>query len=148
MSDEDYAALGSPHTMSKSTTCHPITALADTGCQSCLSGTNLLHTFGYTTSDLIPVTTKMSSASGENIKIIGAVPLRLSGSDAHGRTYTTRQMVYITDRPGPFFLSRGACTDLGVISDRFPTIGEASKPPENASVTNLSYTLLEPNHQH
>ena len=82
----------------------------------------------------------MSSASGENIKIIGAVPLRLSGPDAHGHTYTTRQMVYITDRPGPFFLSRGACTDLGVISDRFPTIGEASKPPENASVTTSSYT--------
>ena len=45
--------------------------------------------------------------------------------------------------PGPFFLSSGACADLGVISDQFPTIGEASKPLENTSVTALSYTQPE-----
>lgn len=75
----------------------------------------------------------MSSASGENIKLLGATLIRLSGSDAHGRTHSTRQMVYITDRIGPFYLSRAACTDLGIISDKFPSIGEAIRFREEES---------------
>ena len=42
-------------------------------------------------------------------------------------------MVYITDRSGPFFLSRAACTDLGIISDHFPKIGEAITLPTDTS---------------
>ena len=143
--EKDFSALGLLRTTHKRVTnCHSIVALADTGCQSCLAGVNLLHTLGHTTSEIIPVTTKMCSASGENIKLLGATLLRLSGSDAQGRTHSTKQMVYITNRSGPFYLSRGACTDLGIISDKFPTIGEhtqmvsdtldvasLNRPPEN-----------------
>ena len=125
ISEKDFAAFGLLHTTHKRVTNrHSIVALADTGCQSCLAGVNLLHTLGHTTSDIIPVTTKICSASGENIKLLGATLLHLSGSDAQGRTYSTKQMVYITNRSGPFYLSRGACADLGIISDKFPTIGE------------------------
>ena len=60
----DFAeeALGSSHTplMTRSTT---ITAMADTGCQSCLAGTNLLSKLGLTSSNIIPVKTKMRSAN-------------------------------------------------------------------------------------
>ena len=102
-----------------------VTALADTGCQSCLAGSNLLHKLGITSTDLIPVRTKMRSANNEGIKLLGAILLMLSGSDENGQIYSTNQMTYITDCTDTFFLSRGACVDLGIISDRFPTIGEA-----------------------
>ena len=108
-----------------------ITALADTGCQSCLAGINILQGLNLTIPDLIPVRTKMRSANNADIKLLGAILLHLSGKDAHGRTFGSKQMTYITDRPGMFFLSRRACADLGIISETFPIIGEASstKPP-------------------
>ena len=103
-----------------------VIALADTGCQSCLAGINFLQKLGLATSDLIPVTTKMRSASNEDIGILGALLLHLSAIDAHGRPLSSNQMTYIMNRPGTFFLSREACTDLGIISKKFPTIGESS----------------------
>ena len=68
ISDEDFVALGLPLTAHKrASKRNPIMVIADTGCQSCLAGVNLLHTLGHNLSDLIPVTTKMHSASGEDI---------------------------------------------------------------------------------
>ena len=134
---EDLDALGSPHTAHRRIKKQSIIAIADTGCQSSLAGTNLLRTLGHFTSDLTPVTTKMRSANGQNIKLLGAIPIHLSGSDIHGRKFSTRQMVYITDTSGPFFLSRAACTDLGIISHKFPTIGEAITSPTDTSAASL-----------
>ena len=69
ISKKDFAALGSPLTAHKRIQKrHQIIAIADTGCQSCLAGTNLLQALGHPISNLISVTTKMRSASGENIK--------------------------------------------------------------------------------
>ena len=67
----------------------------------------------------------MRSANNADIKLLGAILLHLSGKDANGRTFGSKQMTYVTDRPGMFFLSRRACADLGIISETFPTIGEA-----------------------
>ena len=98
ISEEDFVMLGIPHTACRrATKSNPTTVIADTGCQSCLAGVNLLHTLGHTPSDLIPVTTKMRSATGEDIQLLGATILKLSGSDAKGNTFSTKQMVYITE---------------------------------------------------
>ena len=117
------ATIHSSSSLSKHQT--TINALADTGCQSCLAGTNLLRKLNLKTSDLIPVKTKMKSASNEGIRILGALLLNLSGSDAQGRIFSSNQMTYITDSSDSFFLSRSACADLGIIPETFPTIGEA-----------------------
>ena len=122
--DFAVAAHGQSYTKSM-TNCTTITAMADTGCQSCLAGTSLLRKLGLTPSNLFPVKTKMRSANNEGIRLLGAILLKLSGSDAKGRIFSTKQMTYITNCSDTFFLSRGACVDLGIISDRFPTIGEA-----------------------
>ena len=90
-----------------------------------MAGINLLQGLSLTISDLIPVRTKMRSANNADIKLLGAILLHLSGKDANGRTFGSKQMTYVTDRPGMFFLSRRACADLGIISETFPTIGEA-----------------------
>ena len=100
-------------------------ALADTGCQSCLGGLHLLEKLGLTQSSLIPVTMYMTAANNKGIKIIGALPLRISGKSPSGETLQTRQIVYFTDSTQRFFLSKTACIDLGIIPKSFPTIGEA-----------------------
>ena len=57
----------------------------------------------------------MRSANNADIKLMGAILLHLSGTDAFGRTFSSKQMTYIADRPGMFFLSRRAYADLGII---------------------------------
>ena len=49
----------------------------------------------------------MRTASDEYIEIIGAVFLELSGTDPRGKMYSTKQMTYVTNSTGHFFLSRG-----------------------------------------
>ena len=53
--------------------------MADTGCQSCLAGINLLKAMGLQKTHLIPVTMKMTAANSQGIEILGALPLRISG---------------------------------------------------------------------
>ena len=122
-----------------------ISALADTGCQSCLAGTNLLHKLNLKVSDLIPVKTKMRSANNGGIRLLGAILLNLSGSDRQGRTFSSNQMTYITDCSDTFFMSRSACANLGIISERFPMIGEAfPEIEETASALNLTPGITTP----
>ena len=115
--------------MKRDASTKPITfpVLADTGCQSCLAGTNLLNSLGLTTKSIIPVKTKMRNASSEHIKLLGAIFLNLSGLGTDNCEISTKQMTYITDCTTTFFLSREACADLGIIPKTFPTIGDAFK---------------------
>ncbi len=64
----------------------------------------------------------MRAANSNRINIIGAIIIRLSGTG--NQEGTTKQMVYVTDSANKFFLSREACLALGIISNKFPTIGE------------------------
>ena len=121
---EDYAALGFKVKISPRTASLP--AMADTGCQSCLAGVNILHPLGLTEDDLIPVTMKMHAANNNRITILGATVLRFSGKSETDEIINTRQIVYITDSCSKIFLSREACVTLGIISSSFPTIGEAT----------------------
>ena len=99
-------------------------AMADTGCQSCLSGTDLLTKLHLQQSHLIPVQMKMNAANNKTINLIGALPLRITGTSPDGVTHTTRQLVYFTESTNRMFLSKQACSCLGIISPNFPTIGE------------------------
>ena len=105
--------------------CVRVMAFADTGCQSCLVGSVLLPRLGLRNSDLIPVKTKMRAASNDGINLLGAVLLKISGSDATGNWLSTNQMTYITDCANQFFLCKEACTELGLITTKFPTIGDS-----------------------
>ena len=113
-------------------------ALADTGCQSMLAGLNLLQALQLQQNQLIPVNMKMTAANSKGIEIIGALPLRVSGVSAIGKVISTRQLVYFTPATNKLFLSKHACTALGLISKNFPSIGEnlevtdSLKHPESA----------------
>ncbi|GFS27732.1 hypothetical protein ElyMa_005298700 [Elysia marginata] len=117
-SHRDYKALGfTLHTPSKTI---KQSAMADTGCQSCLAGIIVLYRLGLTQSDLIPVTMRMHAADNKDINILGATMLHIIARDKEGKVLTTKQMVYITDCSEKFFLSRGALVDLHIIPKHFP----------------------------
>lgn len=121
---EDYKQLGFGTKLPSNPRTTSVSAMADTGCQSCLVGIKVIHKLGLTTNDLIPVNMKMHAANNQGINIIGAVILRLLGKDSDNKLVETRQIVYVTDNSDRFFLSREACVALRMISENFPTVGE------------------------
>lgn len=78
------------------------TALADTGCQSCLAGPTLMKSLLLQEQDLIPTALAMKSASGNDLPIMGAALIRLK-SPASCRE--TRQMVYFSQIATKLYLS-------------------------------------------
>ena len=89
-----------------------VPTIADTGCQSCLTGLKVIHRLGLGKSDLVPVTMKMQTANNEGIIILGAVLLRIPCHSSTGQSATTRQMTYVTDSLDKLFLNREACIAL------------------------------------
>ena len=120
----DYAALGFRLDVPARTS--TLSVMADTGCQSCLAGVKVLQQIGIPQSKIIPVTMQMHAANNNTIDILGAVILRFSGMSNNGNRLETRQIVYITDSTDKVFLSREACITLGIISNKFPMIGESN----------------------
>jgi hypothetical protein len=86
------------------------------------------RTLGISEEELIPVSLKMHAANNQGITILGAAPLRFSGSNPNGEKVETRQLTYITDTTDTLFLSREACSALGIIAKGFPSVGAASCP--------------------
>ena len=123
VSAEDFTDLG--YQLSSTPTSATLPAMADTGCQSCLAGIKVLTRLGMSTADLIPVSMKMHAANNNAINIIGAVVLRFYGESVSGDCLETRQLTYVTDSSDRLFLSHEACVALGMISPKFPRIGEA-----------------------
>ena len=96
-------------------------ALADTGCQSCLTGTSIVDQLGLETADLIKVDMKMRTADNKAIPILGAIPLLITTTDDEGHTVRSKQLTYVTEAlHDKIYLSREACTDLGIITPNFP----------------------------
>ena len=111
---EDYKTHG--HTLRREKRNLATTALADTGCQSCLAGPALQKELGLETQDLIPASLSMSSASGHPLPILGAALIRLELKNS-GRS--TRQMIYFSTKATKLYLSLATCMDLGLIGSQF-----------------------------
>ena len=107
---------------------------ADTGCQSVLVGIKINHRLGFKKLDLIPMKTKMSAVNRDVIPILGAVILRrLSGKSGSGSVIETAQICYMTEVIEGAYLSREACTTLGIIPIDFPRNGSATQQPMSVS---------------
>ena len=122
---DDYKALG--YKFPKGFQAIHAKVMADTGCQSCLVSMSMVRRMGLTEKELIPVKMQMHAANSNRIDILGAVILRLSGRSKSGGTHMTKQIVYVTTDADKFFLSREACIQLHMISDKFPTVGEVNE---------------------
>ena len=108
--------------------------MADTGCQSCLAGSNIVKILRLSPKDLIPVTLKMHAANSNNIAILGAAIIRLSGNGK-----SSRQIVYVTNATNKLFISRETCIDIGIIRDSFPlqpADSQSTKAKDTANHTN------------
>ena len=114
-----------------------VSAMTDTGCQSCLASLSVVKKLRLSVRDLIPVDIEMHAANNDSIHILGATILRLTGKDDRGEEQSTRQMVYVTDSTNKLFISREACVDQGIILDTFPTMGGAT---ENKSINSVGAT--------
>ena len=66
--------------------------IMDTRCMSTLIGLNTVYSLGYKKADLIPMKQQMSSIEKNEIDIVGAIILRLSGTGGGGETYKTMQI--------------------------------------------------------
>ena len=95
----------------------PTTALADTGCQSCLAGPDLMSKLHLGPKDLIPVNLTMKSASGNNLPILRAA---LLASQKSHLARKTRQMVYFSPEASQIYLSMATLADLGHDPKRLP----------------------------
>ena len=102
-----------------------VSAVADSGAQTCLMGLPVLRRLGLRRSHLTRVTKRILAANSEEISVLGVVFLQLSGPASPSQTLTTSAMVYVTDSTDRFYLSRAALTDLGVLEADFPKIGAA-----------------------
>ena len=101
-----------------------VTVITDTGAQSSLMGLNILLNCGFKESHLIPVRKKMYI--DENIDILGAILLRLSGFDNLGNRIEAAEMVYVSNSTKLFYLSRQAMEQLRIIGPNFPIVGSVS----------------------
>ena len=112
---EDFRQHG--HTLRQETQALTADAMADTGCQSCLAGPQLLTRLHLTETDLIPVNLIMHSASGDDLPILGAAILRITASVTGQET---RQMVYFSHIASKLYLSLATCIDLMLLPNNFP----------------------------
>ena len=112
---EDFRTHG--HTLPRESRHIPTTAIADTGCQSCLAGTDLMSKLHLDPNDLIPVNLTMKSASGNNLPILGAALLRIEIPSGK----KTRQMVYFSSEASHIYLSMATLADLDLIPRDFPS---------------------------
>ena len=79
----------------------------------------------------------MTAANGNNLDIIGAIALRLSDSTSQGGI-ETRQIVYICRDTSDFFLSRGACVELGIVPPDFPNGCQKRQSTAEVSACNVT----------
>ena len=99
-------------------------AVADTGAMTMVAGKGLMKGLGMEIADLIPVDIELSAANNSMLKILGGIFLNVWGRDKSGRKIATRQLCYIQDNDDKIYLSRSACKSLGLISQKFPSVGD------------------------
>ena len=133
--ESDYNHLRLPCPKMRPTKC---SVVADSGCQSALIGLKMIHKFGLKKSSLVPVKGRMSAINGEGIEILGAVFLRLEGTDyITGQVVQTAVMAHVSESTDRFYISRQVMRELGIISRDFPQIqvpdGHASAAVESTT---------------
>ena len=104
-----------------------VNVVTDTGAQSVLMSIRDFYRVGFKDTDLLPVKRTMRAANMEEIKILGAVFVRLTGTDTSGKEHTAPIMAYVSPSTEKIYISREALVQLGVIPRNFPEIGAATE---------------------
>eukprot|EP00111_Clytia_hemisphaerica_P000118 TCONS_00000273-protein len=99
-----------------------ITALADTGAQSCLWSLREFESLGFTKNDLIPVNINLMAANKSLITVEGAACVLLEGVASDGSKQSCSTMVYISRQAQGFYLSLENMMELGIVPRDFPSL--------------------------
>ena len=62
----------------------------------------------------------MKGVEDSSLGIVGAIVLKFSCQDNHGRQVSTRQLCYVSEKINRVYLSRQGCNDLGMLDNDFP----------------------------
>ena len=108
-----------------------VSGVTDTGAQSCLWGLKEFYAHGFKKTDLIPVKQRMYAANRQPIEILGAIVVRLSGTDKNGKRLEAPVIVYISPDTSNFYVSRQALIALRIITPEFPRVGEIEEVAAN-----------------
>ena len=83
---------------------------------------NIAYKMGLSKADFIPVNLRMRGASGEDLRVCGAIAADITTNDSSGSTRCTKQMIYLSERMNKAFSSKEALESLEVIQVDFPAI--------------------------
>ena len=99
---EDAAALRISYHEVKPTN---VVAVADSGCQACLMGPQMLYKLGLKKSDLCRIRSQSTSINGSSLDVIGVVVLRLAGMDpGTGKIVETAAQVRVAEGVKDLFI--------------------------------------------
>ena len=114
----------------------PVTAVwvSDTGAMSCLGHPSLAVNMGITPEQLVSVKRVIRTANHGNVRVDGAIFIKLSATGSDGNTYEARVMTYLSPEVDNLYLSRHAQIQLGIIPESYPRVGAAAAPIEAAPV--------------
>ena len=121
--EADYLAFGRKNTSIKP---FIVSAMVDSGAQSCLWSLKDFLSAGFAESDLLQVSVDLVAANRSPINVAGAVILRLQGrAKDSDKEYSCASMVYVSKDVNGFYLSCEAMVDLHIVPSNFPSVGAA-----------------------
>ena len=121
-----------------------ITAVADSDAQTCLMGMSILHKMGLRREHLTPVSKRILAANDEEVRVLGAIFVKVSGTGTRGQHMETSVMVYVTESTKRFYVSKSALVQLGVLGSHFPRIGAAVAATASSETGEKSVHKLAP----
>ena len=103
----------------QSVTC---SSLPDTGSQIVVAGPDLLKKLNISKHELFEVSTNIKMGNCKRMQLIGGLMITISAVGPDGNKRISNHMCYIGENIETLFLSRDACTNLGILSKTFPSI--------------------------
>jgi len=94
---------------------HHVEALADTGCQTCTAGADILRQLKIDKKMLVPSCHRIAGITDTTLRLLGALMLEIRYGNK-----VTHQMVHISDSISGLYLSETALKELGLIHPNFP----------------------------
>ena len=119
-----------------------LTAIADTGAQTCTSGRDILLKLGCSEKYLLKTHHRIKGITNSRLSILGILVVKVESG-----TRKTTQLMYICDNTDGIYLSLTALKELGMIArsflvaDKFPEItrGASQECLDQASSANSSH---------
>ena len=128
----DCPAVGRP---CPTTNLSIITAIADTGVQSCVWAMSGFVAARFSAEDLLPESGNLTAANKPRIKITGIVVLCLRAPYSANDRKSCATMVYVSPAAHVFYLSYESMVDRGIVPVDFPSITPLPPIPTTVSST-------------